>query len=121
VTEREFRELVEAALGQIPARFRRRLQNVAFVVEADSPGGRLLGLHESQPPLPDRITIYQRPHEAEARGDRAALKQLVLETVLHEVGHALGLSEAEVRAMERARRRRWQRGQAPWGLFPRGR
>ncbi len=106
-------------MEQIPARFRRRLANVAFVIEEQSPGGGLLGLHEALPPLPDRITIYQRPHEEEARGSRAALERLVLETVLHEVGHALGMNEREVKAMERSRRRRWDRLTTLPGLFPR--
>jgi predicted Zn-dependent protease with MMP-like domain len=118
VTPPEFDRLVEDAIRQIPVKYRRRLQNTVFVVEHDSPGGDLLGLHESNAPLPDKITIYQRPHERDARGPDE-LRRLVLETVLHEVGHALGMNEAGVRQMERERRRRWDRQMLPPSLFKR--
>ena len=53
----EFDKLVEWAYGRIPLRFRRRLKNVAFLVEAEpsptqlagagtGPGSTLLGLYQ---------------------------------------------------------------------------
>jgi predicted Zn-dependent protease with MMP-like domain len=121
----EFDRLVAAACARIPARFRRRLQNVAIVVEpeptaaqlgrARAPrGGTLLGLYEGRPltrrsvfesfAMPDRITIFQGPHERAARGPED-LARLVEDTVWHEVAHYFGLNEGEVRAAERRRRR----------------
>lgn len=118
VTAREFDQLVERALRKIPARFRRKLHNVAFLVEAEPPTPGLLGLYEGRPlpqrsvsdsfTLPDRITIYQGPHERLAR-DRAHLEKLVEDTVWHEVAHYFGLDEARVRRAER-RRARLRRG-----------
>lgn len=111
---RDFDRLVEEAMDIIPARFRPRLKNLVFVVEAEPPRPGLLGLYEGRPlPLrssfepvayPDRITIYQGPHERMAR-DRADLRRLVEETVWHEVAHYFGLNEEQVRRAERVRAR----------------
>ena len=101
----EFDELVEKALATIPARFRKLLSNVVIVVEREPANPELLGLHESNPPLPDKITIYQGPPERSAR-NRDELFRLVQETVIHEIGHYFGMDELRVQRMERARRKR---------------
>jgi predicted Zn-dependent protease with MMP-like domain len=121
-----FDRLVEQAYDRIPARFRRRLKNIAFMVEAEPSGdqlrragvgrnGTLLGLYEGRPltarsvfepfSMPDRILIFQGPHERLARSPEH-LAQLVEDTVWHEVAHYFGMDEAQVRAAERARRAR---------------
>lgn len=116
MSPRKFDALVEQALNAIPARFRRRLHNVAFFVEQEPPQPGLLGLYEGRPytersvsdgfTFPDRITIFQGPHERLAR-NRAELEQLLRDTVWHEVAHYFGLDERRVRRAERRRRRRW--------------
>jgi len=53
--------------------------------------------------MPDRITIFQGPHERLARTP-GALRRMVEETVWHEVGHYFGMSEEQVRAAERRHR-----------------
>lgn len=129
----EFDRLVEWAYARIPRRFRRRLQNVALVVEAEPspaqlaeagvrPGSTLLGLYQGRPltsrsvfesfAMPDRITIFQGPHERLARG-HAHLEQLVEETVWHEVAHYFGMDERRVREAERRRRTRMRMRHAP--------
>jgi predicted Zn-dependent protease with MMP-like domain len=121
----EFDRLVESACARIPSRFRRRLKNVAIMVEAEpNPrqlartgvrrGGTLLGLYEGRPlttrsvfepfAMPDRIVIFQGPHERLARSPEH-LAKLVEETVWHEVAHYFGMDESRVRAAERRRRR----------------
>lgn len=122
----DFDRIVEAAFRRIPPRFRRRMQNIAVVVE-DAPtpaqlaaagvtgNGTLLGLYEGRPlkdrsvfegfAMPDRITIFQRPHEQMAR-DRAQLQRMVLQTLWHEIAHYFGMDEREVRNAERTRRHR---------------
>jgi predicted Zn-dependent protease with MMP-like domain len=121
----EFDALVERAYSRIPGRFRRRLKNVALVVETEpSPaqlvqagvprGGILLGLYQGRPlthrsvfepfALPDRITIFQGPHERLANSP-AQLRQMVEDTVWHEVAHYFGLDEQRVRVAERRRAR----------------
>ena len=126
----EFDKLVQEAYGRIPRRFRQRLQNVAMLVEAEpsaaqlaeagaGPGGTLLGLYQGRPlthrsvfesfAMPDRITIFQGPHERLARGE-AHLKQMVGDTVWHEVAHYFGMDERQVRAAERKRAGAARRG-----------
>jgi predicted Zn-dependent protease with MMP-like domain len=122
----EFDGLVAAAYRRIPGRFRRRLKNVAVMVEPEPTpaqlarggvrkGGTLLGLYEGRPlplrsvfepyAMPDRITIFQGPHERLARSPEH-LERLIEETIWHEVAHYFGMDEAQVRAAERARRMR---------------
>ena len=115
MTSREFDVLVEKAVRAIPPRFRRRLENVAFLVEREPPQPGLLGLYEGRPlpvrsvsdgfTMPDRITIFQGPHERMAR-DRVHLEKLLRDTVWHEVAHYFGMDEPRVRLAERRRARR---------------
>jgi predicted Zn-dependent protease with MMP-like domain len=108
----EFEEVVERALRRIPARFRRRLENVAIVVEHEPPRPGLLGLYQGVPliargvsdsfRMPDKITIYQGPHERMAR-DPEDLERIVADTVWHEIAHYFGMDEARVRRAERKR------------------
>ena len=49
--------------------------------------------------LPDRITIYQRPIEEDAEDDEDA-RDMIAETLIHEVGHYFGLSEEEIEEIE---------------------
>src|SRR5690348_11415805 len=121
---REFDALVADACARIPARFRRRLKNVAILVEPEpsaaqlsrgrvARGSTLLGLYEGRPlpsrsvfepyAMPDRITIFQGPHERMAQSPER-LARLVEDTVWHEVAHYFGLNEGEVRAAEKKRR-----------------
>ncbi|MBZ5725377.1 MAG: metallopeptidase family protein [Acidobacteriia bacterium] len=120
----DFDRLVAAAYARIPARFRRRLKNVALMVEPwPSPGqlarggapagSTLLGLYEGRPlttrsvfepfAMPDRIIIFQGPHERLAQSPEH-LAKLVQDTVWHEIAHYFGMDERQVRAAERKRR-----------------
>ena len=108
----EFDELVARALRRIPRRFRRRIENVAVVVEQEPPRPGLLGLYHGRPltnrsvsdgfVLPDQITIYQGPHERLARS-MEQLEQMVADTVWHEIAHYFGMDEPTVRRAERRR------------------
>jgi predicted Zn-dependent protease with MMP-like domain len=103
---------VERALRRIPARFRKRLENIAIVVEREPPRPGLLGLYQGVPltnrsvgesfRMPDRITIYQGPHERLAR-DQIDLEKMVADTVWHEIAHYFGMDEGHVRRAERRR------------------
>src|SRR5258707_778772 len=114
----EFDQLVERALRRIPARFRKRLDNVVVMVESEPPSPNLLGLYEGPPlpgrhasdgfHMPDRITIYQGPHQRMAR-DLEHLEQEVADTVWHEIAHYFGMDEPQVRRAERVRARRAKR------------
>jgi predicted Zn-dependent protease with MMP-like domain len=122
----DFDNLVEQAYARIPARFRKRMQNIAIVVEPEPSvrqlrsarvgrGHTLLGLYEGRPlihrsvsdpfAMPDRITIFQGPIERMSR-DHADLERIVADTLWHEIAHYFGLDERQVRAAERRRARR---------------
>jgi len=122
----DFDNLVAAAVARIPARFRKRMKNVAILVEAEPSqeqlargrvprGSTLFGLYEGRPltqrsvfepfAMPDRIMVFQGPHERAARSPDH-LAQLVAGTVWHEIAHYFGLNESQVRAAERKRRAR---------------
>jgi predicted Zn-dependent protease with MMP-like domain len=52
--------------------------------------------------MPDRITIYQGPHERLSRTPEQ-LEQMVADTVWHEIAHYFGMDEPQVRRAERRR------------------
>jgi predicted Zn-dependent protease with MMP-like domain len=113
VSRDRFEELVADALDAIPAELADRMDNVVVVVEEwPTPGqqaghrGTLLGLYEgvalTRRPFrpgswmkPDRITIFRGPHLRRAV-DEQALADRVRVTVLHEVAHHFGISDARL-------------------------
>jgi len=120
VTRQKFEHLVAEAITLIPTRFRREMQNIAVVVE-DQPSAELLEEMEIEPPdslyglyqgtplpertwgygntLPDRVTIFQKPIEEDCE-DEDDVRDVIGETLIHEVGHYFGLSEEEIEAIE---------------------
>ncbi len=124
ITDNQFDELVADGIGAIPEKFRKRLSNVAIVVEDEPtpeqrrklrlrPNHDLLGLYEGIPQtargghyywvLPDTITIF-RHSILEHAGSADDVKRMVRDTVWHEVAHHFGIDEREVRRRERKRR-----------------
>ena len=121
----EFEKIVEAGIKAIPEKFLRKLDNVAIVIE-DEPtlaqkkklkihrGWTLFGLYEGVPAvrrganytwtLPDKITIFKKPIENEAV-DAKDVKDMVRDTVWHEIAHHFGMDESRVRRAEDRRRK----------------
>jgi predicted Zn-dependent protease with MMP-like domain len=120
MTRAEFERHVTDALASIPWRFRDAMENIAIVVE-DEPSAELLADMEIEPPdtlfglyqgtplterswgfgnaLPDRVLLFQGPHEREADDDDDLVVSIG-ETLIHEIGHYFGLSEEEIEAIE---------------------
>ena len=111
-----FEQLVADALDSIPERLGRMMENVAVFVE-DWPtrrqlgrrGGTLLGLYEGidltrRSPLsyggvmPDRITVFRGPITAIAQTEEQ-LVEMVTTTVIHEVAHHFGISDARLKEL----------------------
>lgn len=106
-----FRLMVGRALARLPRVFRDRLENVVVLVDeeppafAAEPDTTLFGLYEGTPlpergsgysfQLPDRITLFRGPIERACRTDAQLLHE-IRATVVHEVGHFFGLSDAEI-------------------------
>ena len=96
-----FEALVEEAVQDIPEPFASALDEVALIVESHAAGRSLYGLYEGHPlttgtipsgAIPPRITIYMHPMVDHFR-DPAVLRHQVRVTVLHELGHHMGLDE----------------------------
>jgi predicted Zn-dependent protease with MMP-like domain len=49
--------------------------------------------------LPDRITLFQGPLEADAGSDRERLRERVRIVVLHEIAHHFGFGEERLREL----------------------
>ncbi|MCL6564879.1 MAG: metallopeptidase family protein [Acidobacteriia bacterium] len=126
MNEERFAALVQEALDSLPAQFRTRLHNVAVVVaDRPSPeaersrggterGDLLLGLFEGVPQTersffeletgPARIVLFRKNIETyareAAREQHRPLEDVIREevrlTVLHELGHYFGMSEAQL-------------------------
>ena len=115
-----FEELVTEVVSGLPAEFRELLDNVEVFVEdwpsreqLKSVGLRdryeLLGLYEGTPithrdqsynlVLPDRITIFQKPLEAQCRSS-GEIKREIVKTVKHEIAHYFGLDEERLHIIE---------------------
>ena len=96
IRPREFEQLVEQALAELPDRFKSLIDNVAVVVEQEpdeeEDDDELLGIFRSEPPLPSQIVIFRGPILRIARNRRDAVRQ-IRETVIHELGHYFGLDD----------------------------
>lgn len=120
MTEAEFRELVEEAIDTIPLRFAREVRNLAIVIEGEpseelldemeiDEAGSLLGLYQGTPlnergwgygnQLPDKITLFQDTIEDECDNEDEIIVAIG-ETLIHELGHYFGMSEAEIMDIE---------------------
>jgi predicted Zn-dependent protease with MMP-like domain len=109
----KFLKIVVKAVSDLPEEFQELLENVDIVVE-DWPSREqlkqvglhdrteLFGLYEGTPltqrdqgynlVLPDKITIFQKPIEAEYN-TAEELKLEITRTVKHEIAHYFGLGE----------------------------
>ena len=116
----EFEWLVARAVNSLPEEFRTKLENIDVVVE-DWPtqdqlnsarlrrGQTLLGLYEGVPltkrsrhyglVLPDKITIFQKPIEAECK-DEAEITAEIQRVVRHEIAHHFGIGDARLEQLE---------------------
>lgn len=110
---RDFQRVVLQALEQLPKPFLHALDNLDIQIRWQPtpeelrragipPGQTLFGLYLGVPlpqrghhytlTLPDTILIYQLPHERYCRTEAEMVEQVRL-TLLHEIGHYLGLDE----------------------------
>lgn len=120
----DFERLVaDVGYSSVPPPFRERIKNVALVIEDDVPDDlreelgldddeTLLGFYRGVPhtergewygvggTLPDVIMLFRIPILEEAEIAGLPVRQVVEETIWHEVGHHFGLSEAEVERRE---------------------
>lgn len=128
----EFDALVATVVARLPEAIRERLHNVAILIEDEPDAtlrqeegleedDTLLGLYRGIPAiergsnygvgetLPDTITLFRLPtlHAAyeemgESESYEAAVERIVADTLWHEIGHYVGLSEHEIGLREAA-------------------
>ncbi|MFN8595874.1 MAG: metallopeptidase family protein [Anaerolineae bacterium] len=115
----EFEALVAQALDDLPPYFHVKMNNVEVIVETaptledyrqvgGRPGGVLLGLYVGIPLTartsgyqlvpPDTIRIFQQPIEQLCRTPEE-VRQQVRHTVIHELAHHFGISDARLREL----------------------
>jgi predicted Zn-dependent protease with MMP-like domain len=112
---REFDALVEQALSGVPEQFRRYLDNVVVVVEeeptdddydeTDTPDeDELFGIFRGAPyferdrsvsELPAQIALFRGPILRSCATRGQAVRE-IRDTVVHELGHLLGLGDEEM-------------------------
>ena len=111
--------LVARAVDSLPEEFHSRLENIDVVVEEQPTprqlsevklkrGITLLGLYQGVPlpwrsrsygmVVPDKITIFQRPIEAQCRND-VEIRSQIRGTVLHEIAHHFGIDDDRLRRL----------------------
>jgi predicted Zn-dependent protease with MMP-like domain len=103
-----FEELVARAMDGLPADLAARIANVAVTVQHEPGPSGLLGLYQGIPltsrgtgyagVLPDKITIYRQAICAICDTEDEVAEQ-VRRTVIHEVGHYFGISDARLREL----------------------
>ncbi len=88
-----FEEHVRRALDALPRDIAGALENVAVVIEDESPDDPdLFGLFQEEPYLPAKVSIYRIPLE-ESFPDPDELEREIRITVLHELAHYFGIDE----------------------------
>ena len=85
ITEAECRDAAVATLDSLPGWVRARLGDVAVIVEESHPDG-LMGIYDPIGGL-QRIVVYRAANPS---------TEEVRKTVLHEVGHYLGMNEDQL-------------------------
>jgi predicted Zn-dependent protease with MMP-like domain len=107
----DFEKLVVDAVEKLPQFFKEKLENVDLVVEdwpqaQFSQGKLLLGLYQGVPLTvrsrgynlapPDKISIFQGPIMLVSHGNPQVIKNVVVETVQHEIAHHFGISDEKL-------------------------
>jgi predicted Zn-dependent protease with MMP-like domain len=99
--EDEFAALASAELDALPAWIQEAIarENVAIDIEDERPGSpRTLGIFRSQHlgrTAMNEITLYRLPI-MRAAGNRARLRGVIHDTLLHELGHLFGMTEGDL-------------------------
>ena len=116
MTREDFTKVVAEVMDSLPSEYRRRIRNVAVLVEdfppdqkPSEPGKQRrlrLGLfhgvpmtHKSVfqlPAGPDYVVLYQKNIEAICHSE-AEVRQQIRRTVIHEFGHYFGMTEEQLK------------------------
>lgn len=103
MNRREFDAVVDRALEQLPPWVLAKIDNLVVVVEEHPPPelGDVLGVYEGVAlserddyfgVMPDRIVVFRQPHLAMGLSSDELTAE-IRKTVLHELGHHLGIDD----------------------------
>jgi predicted Zn-dependent protease with MMP-like domain len=117
ISSEAFAELVQQAIGDLPPPYAKLMESIAVVVEEEPPEDvlrdleldekdDLLGLYQGQSLLadsffrpggepPPRISIYRGPILRLCKSPEEVVQE-VYDTVVHELGHHVGLDDDEM-------------------------
>lgn len=103
MTHKQFKAIAERLLAQLPPDIREKLGNVLILVEDNPPSDRADWLGEfdgvsygqGDPTLPNRIILYKNNLEDMCESEEEVEEEIRI-TLLHEIGHFLGLDEDEL-------------------------
>ena len=119
VSNEQFQDLINQALGELPGDHVKNIKNVAILYEeipTDSqrsnaklqPHQTLLGLYEGIPlsqrqgttrVLPDKITLFKNPLQGQS-ANLDELKENIKHTLWHEIAHYYGLNHDRISELE---------------------
>lgn len=120
LSDQQFENLVSQAIDNIPQKYYKHIDNLAFVVEAEPSAQQrnelklhchqtLFGLYQGVPlnrrsanyslVIPDKITIFKKPILVLAN-DIESARKIVNNTVWHEVAHYFGLDHQRIHQLE---------------------
>ncbi|MFC1866031.1 metallopeptidase family protein [Chloroflexota bacterium] len=120
-----FERLTTIAIENLPDEFQSKLENIDIVVQ-DWPdqyqmdklslkrGEMLLGLYEGVPQTkrshyglvpPDKITIFQKPIEAQCGQHDTKIAIEITKVVKHEIAHHFGISDSRLEQLENERKK----------------
>ena len=101
--DQDFRELVRAAIDELPLEFHAALEHVAIVISDGGRRRRAYGLYEggtvAHDYFHDRIVIFRDTLLRDFGHDPDLLRAQVTRTVRHELAHHLGWGEKGVRGL----------------------
>jgi predicted Zn-dependent protease with MMP-like domain len=107
--EQEFEDLVASALSELPIELQHALEHVAIVVSDRGAENHAYGMYVGSRlggvpffgggGIPDEILIFRDTLVRDFGDDPERLRQHVIKTVRHEVGHHLGFDEEGVRKL----------------------
>jgi predicted Zn-dependent protease with MMP-like domain len=101
--DQDFRELVRAAVDELPLEFHAALEHVAIVISDGGRRRRAYGLYEggtvARDFFHDRIVIFRDTLLRDFGHDPEQLRAQVTRTVRHELAHHLGWGEKGVRGL----------------------
>jgi predicted Zn-dependent protease with MMP-like domain len=119
VSDDQFQDLINQAMGELPGEHVKNIQNVAILYQEEptpeqriqhnlGPGMTLLGLYEGVPlsqrqgmprVLPDKITLFKGPLSRQV-DTVVQLKEQIRHTLWHEIAHYYGLNHDDIAAKE---------------------